>query len=100
MNIVLSLLLVGAVLAGAIYAFRPRPLFVLLILDRKILVKRGKVPPEFIRDCEDMMTTLPIPDSTLTGWERSGRVVLGFSAEIPKNRHQNFRNLWHLNNRR
>ena len=100
MNIVQSLLLAGAVLAGAIYAFRPRPLFVLLIRDRKILVKRGKLPPGFIRDCENMMTTLPIPDATLTGWERSGRVVLGFSAEIPKNRHQNFRNLWHLNSRR
>ena len=93
----LPFVLVLCAIAFVIYLLAPRPLFVLRIERRKFVVKKGKVPANFVRDCEQMLADSDIPESTIKGFAKGRQVTLHFSSSMPDDCRQTFRNIWSLN---
>src|SRR5262245_17237844 len=79
-----------------VYAVWPRAEFVLRIREGKVRVGRGKPPPHFVHECEQLCETWNVQSGAVKGIRRGRRIRLDFSRAVPEEHHQRFRNLWGL----
>lgn len=93
------IVIVGLVIAAfAIIAhlLRPKPVFLIEIADGKVSEHSGKLPQGFISDCHEIIESNEIQQGTISGAKDGERIRLKFSASIPEDSHQQFRNVWQL----
>ena len=91
-TVLIALLVIGIVA----FLMRPRPTFVVDIKDSKAVVRSGKVPASFLRDCEAILSLYEISEGRIKAKAAGSRVLFSFSSSIPHQYHQNFRNAWQL----
>ncbi len=77
-----------------IWALVPKPVFVIAIRNGEILVKKGKVPHQFLRFCLELAEAEGLPDSTIRGFRAARGIGLRFSRSLPHEYHQRLRNSW------
>ena len=88
---VLFLAILGLIL---FLLLRPKAVIVLKIRNGKVRVIKGKVPRGFIEDCEHLVSENNLRRGIIKAVKMSGRVSLRFSYSIPKQHHQQFRNIY------
>ena len=95
MHPLLVILMIGVVIAGALYLMKPRPVFVVQLKDGQAITIQGKVAGYFLRECERIAAMYQLSDGRIEGCRAGQRVRLRFSKSIPQEYHQNFRNVWY-----
>jgi hypothetical protein len=88
---------VAALLIAALWLLLiPRREFVVRIAAGKASISRGKLPPGFLQEVNEVCATSGVTDGAVWGVRRGQRISLGFSDSIPEPCRQRLRNLWNL----
>lgn len=94
MHPIVTLLIVVLIFAGAYYLLKPKPLFMVQIRNGQAFATHGKVSRQFLRECERIASMYNLSVGWIKGLAHGKRVSLRFSKAIPREYHQNFRNVW------
>ena len=70
--------------------------FVIVIRESEVSVRRGQVPRQFLDAVEDISSSVGIAKGKITGVRQGDRIRLRFSRSIPARIHQRLRNAWNL----
>ena len=92
-------LLVGVALLigwGLYSVCRPKPIFIVRIIEGVPRIARGQVTRGFLQDIADACARHQIRNGEIHGVAAGRRINLMFSREIPKSCQQQVRNLWGL----
>lgn len=94
LELVAKALLLVTVAAALVWAFQPRYLFVIRIVDGRGRLTNGKATSAFVADAAEACADFNVRNAWLGGVKRGGRVTLAFSRTIPPPCRQRLRNLW------
>lgn len=95
MQQLLAVFLVVVVIGVGFLLMRERPMFVIDIEDGRAVVRSGKAPSGFLRECEAIVSMHDIPDGSISVSASGSRVSFAFSNPGLRAYEQNFRNVWY-----
>jgi hypothetical protein len=78
------------------FVLRPDYAFIVVIENGAARTARGKVTEAFLREIQTICADCRLPRGTIKGVRQGKRVRLTFSAHIPRQYRQRFRNAWML----
>jgi len=86
---------VSIVLVGIVaWIAWPRPVFVVAVADGEATLVRGRAPAEFVEDCGHIGRDAGLGAFEVRGYGGRESIRLRFSAGVPAELHQRFRNAW------
>jgi len=91
---VLLFALIFVILAILFFQLQRREAFRITLQNGRARLAKGKAPPGFIRDVEEICRRPGIERATVSGLRVESRVKLHFSADIPEPYRQRIRNAW------
>ena len=83
MDTILILAVVAAMAAACFYAARLKPVFVIAVAEGKLRLLRGRPPPFFLQEAEEVVRDAQISAGTIKGYVKNGHIVLSFSRHVP-----------------
>ena len=92
--ILVQLIVVAIIVVVVLQVLRPSPAFVVEVKDGTATVTRGAVPPEFLKDLEDICREASHPSLRVRGFRGEQGVRLGFGAAVSASDRQRIRNAW------